>query len=60
MIKWIALAVFGLFFFIDILLILGSAELERRRDSDIEEVRREAYDSGFYDGYVRGKGADDE
>lgn len=55
MIKWIALSVFGLLMLFDVLLILGSAELERRHNVDIEKLQKEAYQKGYFQGYEDGR-----
>ena len=55
MIKWIAISIFGVLMLFDVLLILGSAELERRHVEDRAKIQREAYEKGYIQGYEDGR-----
>ncbi len=55
MVKWIALIVLALIGLLDVLLILGSAELERRHSRQNAEELKEAYRSGYLQGYADGR-----
>jgi len=57
MIKWIAISIFGLLILFDVLLIMGSAELERRHNEDIKKMQRESYQKGYTQGYEDGRTA---